>query len=209
MDMIELFEFSLSGNSYKIRLMLSFLNLKYESRIFNPVDKEHKSEKFLELNPFGQVPVLKDGNLILRDSQAILVYLARAYGESHWFPDDPIKSAEIVAWLSTAANEVSRGPSALRVHYLLGRTINLEEAKQVTENLLNLLEKRLSSRNWLAIDELSIADIAMYPYIALCHQGQVDLSEYKNIRKWMHRIEALPNYITMPGIEPQITKSIE
>lgn len=103
--------------------MLSFLNLKYESRLFNPVDKEHKSEKFLELNPFGQVPVLKDGNLILRDSQAILVYLARAYGESHWFPDDPTKSAEIVAWLSTAANEVSRGPSALRVHYLLGRTI--------------------------------------------------------------------------------------
>ncbi|TGL52837.1 glutathione S-transferase family protein [Leptospira meyeri] len=203
--MIELFEFSLSGNSYKIRLMLSFLNLKYESRMFNPADKEHKSEKFLELNPFGQVPVLKDGNMVIRDSQAILVYLARAYGDEHWFPNDPAKSAEIVSWLSTAANEVSRGPGALRIHYLLGREINLGEAKQVTENLLNLLEKRLISKNWLATESLSIADIAIYPYIALCHQGNVDLLEYKNIRKWMHRIESLPNYLSMPGIVLQAT----
>ncbi|PJZ84032.1 glutathione S-transferase family protein [Leptospira harrisiae] len=199
--MIELFEFTMSGNSYKIRLLLSFLNLQYESRSLNPADKIHKSENFLELNPFGQVPVLKDNNIILRDSQAILVYLARAYGEEHWFPNDPAKSAEIVAWLSTAANEVSRGPGALRVHYLLGRTINLEETKQVTENLLSLLDKKLTSRLWIATDSLSIADIAMYPYIALSHQGKVDLTEYKNIKKWLHRIESLPGYIPMPGIE--------
>ncbi|MCG6145833.1 glutathione S-transferase [Leptospira bandrabouensis] len=202
--MMELFEFALSGNCYKVRLMLSFLNLKYESRIVNGLEKEHKAASFLAMNPFGQVPVLKDKGNVLRDSQGILVYLALAYAESSWFPMDPVQSAEVVAWLSTAANEVSRGPGALRSHYLLGRPINLEEAKSVTENVLSILENRLTNRNWLATDSITIADIAIYPYIALCHQGKVDLFPYENIRKWMVRIESLPNYISMQGIDKQV-----
>lgn len=201
--MIELFEFALSGNCYKVRLMFSLLNLKYESRLVNGPEREHKSETFLNMNAFGQVPVLKDKNVILRDSQGILVYLARTYGEANWFPNDPIQMGEVVAWLSTAANEVSRGPSALRAHYLLGRPINLEETTLVTENLLSILENRLTNHNWLATDSVTIADIAVYPYIALGHQGKVDLSSYPNIRKWLQRIESLPKYIQMTGVELQ------
>ncbi|EOQ97660.1 glutathione S-transferase [Leptospira wolbachii serovar Codice str. CDC] len=181
--------------------MLSLLNLNYESRLVNGPEREHKSETFLLKNPFGQVPVLKDGDVILRDSQGILVYLARAYGEAHWFPNEPKEAGEIVAWLSTAANEVSRGPGALRAHYLLGRPINLEETTSVTENLLSILEKRLAGHNWLATDSITIADIAMYPYIALGNQGKIDLSIYSNIRKWLRRIESLPGYISMPGVQ--------
>lgn len=201
--MLELFEFALSGNCYKVRLMLSLLNLKYESRLVNGPEREHKSETFLSMNPFGQVPVLKDKNVILRDSQGILVYLARAYGEENWFPNDPVQMGEVVAWLSTAANEVSRGPGALRSHYLLGRPINLEETMLVTENLLSILEKRLSTKHWLATNSVTIADIAIYPYIALGNQGKVDLSPYPNIRKWLQRIESLPGYIPMPGVQLQ------
>lgn len=202
--MIELFEFALSGNCYKVRLLLSFLNLQYESQIVNGPEREHKSEAFIAKNPFGQVPVLKDGNIVLRDSHGILVYLARAYGEEHWFPNDPAIAGEIVAWLSTAANEVSRGPSALRAHYLLGRPINLEETKLVTETLLSILEKRLVAHNWLVSDSITIADIAIYPYIALGNQGKIDLSIYPNIRKWMYRIENLPHYLSMQGVQLQV-----
>lgn len=197
MGTMELFEFAMSGNCYKVRLMLSLLNLKYESYLVNGSELEQKSEAFLAKNPFGQVPVLKDGNVILRDSQGILVYLARVYGEAHWFPNDPAKAAEVVAWLSTAANEVSRGPGALRAHYLFGRSINLEETKSVTENLLSILDNRLTRYDWLVTDSVTIADIAVYPYIALSNQGKVDLYQYSNIRKWLNSIERLPRYLPM------------
>ncbi|PKA22461.1 glutathione S-transferase [Leptospira sp. mixed culture ATI2-C-A1] len=201
---MELYEFAMSGNCYKVRLMLSLLNLKYESRIVNGPEKEHKSSSFLELNPFGQVPVLKDNDIVLRDSQAILVYLAKMYGGNDWFPEDPVKAAEIVGWLSTSANEVSRGPSALRAHFILGRPINLEEAKSVTTSLLNVLEKKLSEFQWLVTNKVTIADIAIYPYIALAHQGNVSLLEYKSVREWMSRIEKLPGYVGMVGLTPSI-----
>ncbi|MCW7497899.1 glutathione S-transferase family protein [Leptospira levettii] len=194
----------MSGNCYKVRLMLSLLNLKYESRIVNGPEKEHKSSSFLEMNPFGQVPVLKDNDIVLRDSQAILVYLAKMYGGKDWFPEDSVKAAEIVGWLSTSANEVSRGPSALRAHFILGRPINLEEAKSVTTSLLNVLEKKLSEFQWLVTNKVTIADIAIYPYIALAHQGNVSLLEYKSVREWMSRIEKLPGYVGMVGLTPSI-----
>src|SRR5689334_20689903 len=114
--MIELYDFELSGNCYKVRLLLSLLEMDYKSYLLNLSAREHKSPEFLTINPFGQVPALKDGEIIIRDSQAILVYLARAYGSDVWFPADAKKSAEITEWLSTAANEVSRGPAALRRH---------------------------------------------------------------------------------------------
>ncbi|WP_369689756.1 glutathione S-transferase family protein [Leptospira ellinghausenii] len=199
---MELYEFALSGNCYKVRLMLSLLNLKYESRIVNGPEKEHKSSSFLEMNPFGQVPVFKDNDIVLRDSQAILVYLAKAYGGNDWFPENPFEAAEIVGWLSTAVNEVSRGPSALRAHFILGRPINLEEAQAVTTSLLSVLEKRLSEFQWLATNKITIADIAMYPYIALSHQGNVSLQEYKSVQDWMSRIQNLPGYISMLGLTP-------
>lgn len=199
--MLELFEFGLSGNCHKIRLMLSLLGLDYNGHPLNGAEREHKAEDYLAMNPFGQVPVLKDGDKIIRDSQAILVYLARAYGAEHWFPHDALKAADITAWLSTAANEVARGPSALRIHYKFGRVINLDEAVAVTENLLKILNQHLADREWLATDTITIADIAVYPYIALANEGKVDLTPYIHIENWMGRIEMLSGFVAMPGIQ--------
>lgn len=199
--MIELFEFGLSGNCHKVRIMLSLLGLEYRSHAVNGGEREHKSAEFLTMNPFGQVPVLKDGNTLIRDSQAILVYLARKYGADEWFPQDPATAAEVVAWLSTAANEVARGPNALRLHYKFGRHINVKEAESVTENLLALLNQHLEHRAWLATDTITIADVALYPYIALAHEGKVDLTPYPQVKKWLGRLELLRGYVSMPGIQ--------
>ena len=128
--MIELYDYELSGNCYKIRLMLSFLNLDYLSKKveFHP-GREHKSEKFLEINPLGQLPVLSDTNLVLRDAQAILVYLARKYDKKNiWYPiDDPEKLGLIAQWLSFG-DLITGSSSAARLHDTLFYTeFDIEE----------------------------------------------------------------------------------
>lgn len=199
--MLELFEFGLSGNCHKVRMMLSLLGVDYKSHPLNGAEREQKSAAYLAMNPFGLVPVLKDGDKIIRDSQAILVYLARAYGAEHWFPNDASKAAEITAWLSTAANEVARGPNALRLHHKFGRVINVEEATTITDNLLKVLNQHLEHREWLANNTITIADIAVYPYIALVNEGKVDLTPYIHIENWLSRIEMLSGFVAMPGIQ--------
>lgn len=200
--MIELYEFALSGNCHKIRLMLSLLNMEYKSYVLNGAEREHKSADFLILNVFGQAPVLKDGEIIIRDSQAILVYLARTYGAPHWFPvDDTLVLTQITAWLSAAANEITRGPNALRLHYKFGRELNVNEAIKITEHFLAVVDQHLQKQEWLVTHSITIADVALYPYLALAHEGHVDLSLYPAIHQWCKRIEALPAYVTMPGIQ--------
>lgn len=199
--MLILHEFSLSGNCHKVRLLLSLLGLDYQSRLLNSAEREHKTEEFLQLNPFGQTPVLTDGETIVRDSQAILVYLARTYGADEWFPQDPAKMAEVVSWLAVAANEIARGPNALRLHHKFGRAINVDEATQITTQVLSVLDSHLQTRHWLANNTLTIADIAIYPYIALVNEGKFNLEPYLYVQNWLGRIEHLTGYVTMPGIQ--------
>jgi glutathione S-transferase len=204
--MIELFEFALSGNCHKIRLMLSLLKLDYKSHAVNGAEREQKTAEYLSLNPFGQVPVLKDGDRIIRDSQAILVYLARAYGADHWFPADATQASQVAAWLSTAANEMARGPNALRLHYKFGRVINVDEATSITNSLLAILNQHLEHHDWLATDTITIADIAIYPYIALAHEGNVDLTPFLHVENWLGRIEMLSWFVAMPGIRHRLQR---
>jgi len=198
--MIELYEFALSGNCHKVRLMLSLLDLEYQSVAVNGTEQEQKSDRFLAMNPFGQVPVLKDGDTIIRDSQAILVYLARQYGDERWLPPEAAALAQVTAWLFTAANEVAHGPNVLRLHHKFGRALNVEEAQQITTGLLDILQNRLEHHLWLATDNITIADIAVYPYIALAPEGGVDMDLYPAVIDWLARIQSLTGYVGMPGI---------
>ncbi len=198
--MIQLFEFERSGNCHKVRLMLSLLGLEYDSIRLDPEGFDHKSPAFLSMSPFGEVPVLVDGELRLRESQAILVYLARRYGSTDWLPEDAGGLAEVAAWLCTAANEVARGPVLLRVHHKLGKPVDLASAQAVTERLLGILEQHMSDREWLALARPSVADVAVYPYLALAPDARIDLGPYAAVRDWLGRVRALPGYLGMPGM---------
>ena len=198
--MITLYEFPLSGNCHKVRLLLSLLNLDYRSVQLNGNEKQQKSAEFIKLNPFGQVPVLTDGNFTIRDSQAILVYLAKKYGGDHWLPPDAEGLAEVVSWLSTASNEVALGPNRIRLHYKFGREIDVEAAQQTTLVLFDILEQHLKNNSWLTTGRVTIADIAIYPYVALASEGKFNLQPYTAIGRWMDRIKALHGYVSMPGI---------
>lgn len=198
--MITLYDMPLSGNCHKVRLLLSFLALPYQARPVDLLGGEQRSSDYLQINPFGQVPVLDDDGLIIRDSQAILVYLAKRYGGEQWWPDDAYRLAQIAAWLSTAANEITNGPALLRVHHKFGRDIDIARARQITAKVLDIVDRQLSSRDWLIGDSVSLADLAIYPYLALAPEGGIDIGAFQNIVNWFQRIQNLPGYIVMPGL---------
>lgn len=198
--MIKLYEHELSGNCYKAKLMLSLLRLEYVTVPIDLMRGEHKSSEFLKLNPLSQVPVLTNGDLVIRDSQAILVYLARRYGSEDWFPIDAESMSKVVQWLSTAANEIQHGPATARLYYLVNLKTDLGLAQQRAHGILQVMEEHLQERKWLELNRPSIADVACYPYIGLAPEGGISLEAYPNVVAWIERIRKLPGYVSMPGL---------
>ncbi|AFY73425.1 glutathione S-transferase [Synechococcus sp. PCC 7502] len=199
--MIKLYGHELSGNSYKVKLLLSLLHLEYEWIKVDLMQGEHKGEQHLARNPFGQVPVLIDGDVTLADAQSILVYLARKYGGDRWLPLDAVALAQVVRWLSTAAGEVRQGTENARLYYLFGATnINIELATQKSGFILNQLDQHLSTRNWLEFEHPTIADIAIFPYIALAAGGKIDIKPYSHVLAWIERVKQLSGFVAMVGI---------
>jgi glutathione S-transferase len=199
-NMIRLYDVELSGNCYKVRLFISLLGLDYERIPINLWGGENRSAEFLRLNPLGEVPVLEDDLLVLRDSQAILVYLARKYDGEAWLPADPAGEAQVVQWLSTAANEIAQGPCAARLHDKFGVDIDLQAARLRTHGIIEFFEKHLSNNHWLALNRPTIADVACFPYIALAPEGGISLGQYSAVNRWIDRMKALSGFIAMPGI---------
>ncbi|MGZ4976343.1 MAG: glutathione S-transferase family protein [Methylobacter sp.] len=197
---MKLYDMELSGNCYKVRLLCALLNLPYESAPIDLWQGEHKSAAFLQLNPRGQLPVLDDEGAIIWDSSAILLYLARRYGDERWLPLDAKAMAEVMQWLSLSQNEILYGLARARAAKKFDRPWDVEQCQTLGKQALTVLEQRLSDHLWLAGEQVTIADIACYPYVALAPEGGVALDTYPSIRAWLKRIENLPGYITMPGI---------
>jgi glutathione S-transferase len=197
--MIKLYGHEISGNSYKIRLMLSLLTLDYEWIKVDLSKGEHQSPGYLAMNPFGQVPLLVDGEIHLADAQAILVYLARQYGGDQWLPLDALPLAQVIRWLSTAAGEVRQGPEHARLYYLFGAgtNINIERATQKAEFILTQLDQHLSTHTWLEFERPTIADVAVFPYVSLAPDGKIELDVYPNVLAWIERVQQLPGYVPM------------
>ncbi|MBN3921687.1 glutathione S-transferase [Nostoc sp. NMS4] len=199
--MIKLYGHELSGNSYKVKLLLSLLGIEHEWIKVDLLKGEHKASEFQSLNPFGQVPVLVDGDTIIKDAQAILVYLARFYGGEQWLPLDAVSLSQVVRWLSTTAGEVRQGPESARLYYLFNATsIDIDRANQKAEFILTQLNQHLRDRQWLEFERITIADIAVFPYVALAPDGKIALDSYPHILAWIERVKTLPGFIGMQGI---------
>jgi glutathione S-transferase len=197
---MKLYDLELSGNCYKVRLLCALVGIPIEIYATDFMAGEHKTSKFIAMNPLGEVPILDDKGTILRDSQAILVYLASKYAGEAWLPKDPANAAKVMQWLSTAANEVQHGPGDARLVDLFGYKLDKATAIANSKRILPIFEAHLGNNNWLEMGRVTIADIACFPYIALAHDGGVSLEPYPNIRAWIARIKALPNFIGMPGV---------
>lgn len=194
---LRLHGFSLSGHAHRVQLFLSLLQLPYELIEVNLAQRAHKRAEFLALNSFGQVPVLEDGELVIADSNAILVYLARRYGDTNWLPEDAVGLAAVQRWLSVAAGPLAYGPAAARRVVVFKAPLNAAELIASSQQLFGVFEQTLQRTPWLAGTEPTIADIANYSYIAHAPEGNIPLEPYPHIRDWLCRIESLPGFVPM------------
>lgn len=195
---IKLYTTLLSGHGHRVQLFLRLLDLPFEVVIVSMAKGENRQEEYLRLNPFGQVPVIEDGDIVLFDSNAILVYLAKRYGAPHWLPDTPREAAAVQRWLSLAAGQIAYGPCAARLVTVFGAPRDLATAQQIAVALFDILDVELSSKSFATGETPTIADVAAYTYIAHAPEGGISLAPYPHIRAWLTRVEALPGFAAMP-----------
>lgn len=229
--MITLYDYELSGNCYKVRLMMSLLSQVYRK---HPVEfypaAEHREDDFLKINPLGELPVLRvrsmgrsgihageaidgggndAGDFILRDSHAILGYLANRFDTSgQWLPPaQPERFAKTLEWMSFA-NGITATASQARLADGFFFPIDTETARTGAHKLFRILDEHLyfqeqQGHDWLVEGNYpTIADIACFPYVMLSEEGGISRVDYPAIRRWCDRVKRLPGFIVMPGIFP-------
>jgi glutathione S-transferase len=192
---MNLYHHPLSGHSHRARLFVSLLGLPHDLVEVDLKAGAHKKPDFLKLNPFGQVPVLEDDEVVIADSNAILVYLAKKAALTDWLPEDAQGAAAVQRWLSVAAGEVAYGPAAARLITVFGAKYNPDEVIGRAHTLLGKLENHLANRHWLVGNGPTIADVAIYSYVARAPEGNVDLSTYPAVDTFLRRVEALPGLV--------------
>lgn len=188
----------LSGHAHRVRLLISLLGLEADLVEVDMQAGAHKAPDFVKLSPFGQVPVLEDGETVIWDSNAILIYLATKYNAARdWYPASAEGAAEVQKWLSVAAGPLASGPNAARLINVFKAPLDKNAAHRVAGNLFSVMNGVLQSRSFLAGASPTIADLALYAYTAHAPEGDISLADYPAIRAWILRIEALPSFVPM------------
>ena len=212
--MIKLYDYELSVNCYKQRLLMHILDVPYESVLIDFFPGwEHKGEAFAEINPLGHIPVIDDDGYVLRDAHAILVYLAARYDPNgEWYPtSNPALLGEVASWLLFAEGTTNTA-SAARLHDTLDYPFDIDAVRAGAHRLFRALDEHLwfrerESREWVAsAAHPTIADLALFPDVMLSEQGGISLIDYPALRRWTDRFKRVPGFVVMPGIYPAAPK---
>lgn len=189
-----------SGNCYKVRLCCAQLGITLARRPVNILAGESRTAEFLALNPNGRIPLLQlpDGRL-LAESNAMLGYLA---AQSSLLPSDRFERALVHQWLFFEQYSHERFIATNRywLHILGDAELYAEQIKANEAPgyaALDVMEAVLAKSPFIALGSYSIADIALYAYTHVAHEGGFDLTDYPNIRTWLNRVEAEPGHIPM------------
>ena len=202
-----LYNYVLSGNCYKIRLMAALLGVTYQTRAVNFYPGfEHKSEEMLALNPAGTLPVLTAGDVVLTETNAMLAWLALNHDPTgNWFPAaDPVLGPEIQNWLAFSSR-LTNSAGLARLHAILQWPVDPEAVgksalKDLRELELYLTDRVFDGQTWLVGEHPTIADIACFPYVALSPDAGLEHDGHPAIRNWLYAVRSLPGFVTMPGI---------
>lgn len=202
---MKLYDYILSPSCYKVRLMAALAGVRLDIR---PVDfhpgGEHRGPELMALNPAGSIPILEDGDLVLTESSAMLVYLA-ARAAPDWLGSGTAEeAARVQQWLSFSGR-LTASLGGARLHEMLLRPGNIgmlqaQGTAALRELEAALFEQGLRGMRYLVADRPTVADIACFPYVALAPDGGVSLDPYPAIRLWSRAIRALDGFIEMPGI---------
>jgi len=197
-DAVRIHHFAKSGHAHRALVFVKLAGIAHEAVPVDLAAGAHKTPEFLAMNPNGQVPVLEDGEVVVSDSNAILVYLARTHAPD-WMPSDAVGEASVQRWLTLAAGEIAFGSCAARLITVFGAPLDADFAASTAEKAMRKLEYGLTGCDWLVGDRPTIADVACYSYTAHAPEGNVSLEPYPNVRAWLARFEALPGFEAMPA----------
>ena len=195
---VRIHHFPKSGHAHRALVFAKLAGIAHEAVLVDLAAGEHKTERFLAMNPNGQVPVVEDGETVVSDANAILVYLARKYAPN-WLPNDPLGEANVQRWLTLAAGEIAFGSCAARLITVFDAPLDADFAATTAAKAMQKLEAGLDGRDWLVGKRPTIADVAAYSYTAHAPEGNVSLEPYPNIRAWIARFEALDGFVAMPA----------
>ncbi|MCA1738643.1 MAG: glutathione S-transferase family protein [Actinobacteria bacterium] len=195
-----------SGNSYKVRLLLSLLGIRYEIINYDTKGGQTHASEFLEnVNPDGKVPVLEleDGTM-LPESGAILLYLAEG---TPYLPEEKLARAQVLRWMFFEQYSLLPNLSRPRLWRMWGveitsqREDELEQFFEQGYRALSVMERHLSDREYFVGDRPTVADVALYVYPSVAYEGGFDLKSYPAVSDWLDRVAALPGYVPLkpPG----------
>lgn len=200
--MLRLYDFPLSGNCYKIRLLLNQLSISFERVEVNIVKGGSRTPEFLHKNPNGKVPVLEleDGKF-LSESNAILCYLSE---ETIYLPEENFAKAQVMQWLFF--EQFSHEPNIATPRFwvsILGKADEFREQLEQKQKLgyaaLGVMEKHLSKHNFFVKESYSIADIALFAYTHVADEGGFDLNRFPAIQEWIARVKNQSGYVGLQG----------
>ena len=197
--MLRFYDFHESGNGYKVRLLLSHLDIPHERIEMDILKGETRTDEYLALNPNGRIPllVLEDGRT-LAESNAILFYLAQ---NSEYWPEDSFLRAQVLQWMFF--EQYSHEPYIAVVRFwtfageLSAHEAELPERRKRGEDALDVMEKHLSQSAFFVGGRYSIADVALYAYTHVAHEGGFDLSGRPNVSAWLARVANQPGNIAI------------
>jgi glutathione S-transferase len=200
--MIKVYGTSQSGNCHKVRMVLEALRLPYTWIEIDTAKGETRTPEFLARNPNGKVPLLEpEPGVYLPESNAILFYLAE---ESPLLPSDRLKRARVLEWMFF--EQYSHEPYIAVARYLYRFHPDPPSQRALAESklpagyrALEVMEKHLSNELFFVGGRYTVADIALYAYTHVAHEGGFDLGRFPAIGRWLARVAAQPGYVEMPS----------
>lgn len=207
--MLVLYDYLPSQNAWKVRQLLHHLQRPFQTRMVRIFDGEGRTAAFRAISPTGTVPalVLDDGRT-LAESNAILTYLADG---TAYLPGDAYGRARVMQWLSFEQERVESQIGALRHWTLTGKLARRPDAlvsmkRKTGLNALSILEAQFATRDWIAGDQYTIADLSLYAYAGVADEAGFDLSPYPHLRDWFGRVRAQERHLAERfdySIDPQ------
>lgn len=198
--MYKVFGVSISGNCYKVKLLLKQLGIQYQWQEVDMFQGQTRTPEFLAINPNGRVPVLQiTTDQYLAESNAILFYLAE--GTAFW-PTEKLKKAEILQWMffEQYSHEPYIAVARLIQKFLPAHNPRQAELPRLRERgyqALQVMDQHLSKFSFFVGDCYSIADIALYAYTHVAEDGGFDLTSFSAIQTWIQRVQQQPGYVAM------------
>lgn len=204
MNNLVLHGFPVSSNTHRVRLLLSLLDLPFEERVVHLAKGEQYDPEFTSLNPRQSVPVLETEGELLNESYAIMIYLVQQHGGSdgeRWWPAEAVNRARVASWMFYTANELHNGIGLTRNERAFGIPSGAEYAALRAAKSLTYLEAHLASRTFLELERPTLADVSIYPFVAVAPEAGLSLKEHPALQRWIGRLEGLPGFLPMPMLK--------